>query len=91
MKRILIAAAIALSGVLAGPAQAAQQAATHIVQLQSGVSLAEGQAAVRAAHGEVADTLPIINGLAVRLSSDARARLAHDVRIASISANAQIK
>ena len=77
--------------MLAGPAQAAPQRATHIVQLQSGVSLAEGQAAVRAAHGDVADTLPIINGLAVRLPSGARARLAHDARIASISANASIE
>ena len=58
---------------------------------RSGVSLAEGRAAVRAAHGQVADTLPIINGLAVRLPAGARARLAHDARIAAISANASIR
>jgi serine protease AprX len=91
MKRTFIAAVIALFGVLAGPAQAAPQRATHIVQLQSGVSLAEGRAAVRAAHGDVADTLPIIHGLAVRLPSGARERLAQDARIESISANASIE
>jgi serine protease AprX len=90
MKRTLIVAFVALFGVLAGTAQAAPPA-THIVQLKGGVSLAEGQAAVRGVQGDVADTLPIINGLAVRLSSDARARLADDARIASISANAPIK
>ena len=58
---------------------------------RSGVSLAEGRAAVRAAHGQVADTLPIIHGLAVRLPAGARARLAHDARIAAISANAPIR
>ena len=91
MKRSLIAAVIALFGVFAGPAHAATQPATHIVQLRSGVSLAEGRAAVRAAHGQVADSLPIINGLAVRLPSGARARLAHDGRIAAISTNASIR
>jgi serine protease AprX len=91
MQRTFIAALIALFGVLAGPAQAAPQHATHIVQLRSGVSLAEGGAAVRAAHGHVADTLPIINGLAVRLPSGAHARLARDARIAAISANASIQ
>jgi serine protease AprX len=91
MKRTFIIALVAFFGALVGPAHAASPAATHIVQLRSGVSLAEGQAAVRAAHGDVAGTLPIINGLAVRLSSDARARLADDARIASISANAKIE
>ena len=91
MKRPFIVALIALFGVLAGPAQAAPQRATHIVQVRDGVSLAEGRAAVRAAHGQVADSLPIINGLAVRLPAGARARLAADARIAAISVNARIK
>src|SRR5690349_23660910 len=91
MPRTFIVALVALFGVLAGSAQAAPRAATHIVQLQSGVSLAEGEAAVRAADGEVADTLPIIKGLAVRLSPAARTRLAHDTRVASVSVNAGIK
>src|SRR5262249_40695648 len=64
---------------------------THIVQLRNGVSLNEGRAAVRAAHGQVADTLPIINGLAVRLSSGAQARLARDPRVATVSRNAKIR
>jgi serine protease AprX len=91
MKRTLIVALVALFGVFAGSAQASAPPATHIVQLQGGVSLAEGRAAVRAADGRVADTLPIIHGLAVRLSSDARAQLERDGRIASISANAPIE
>jgi serine protease AprX len=91
MPRRFFVALIALFGALAGSAQAAPHPATHIVQLRGGVSLAEGKAAVRAAHGQVADTLPIINGLAVRLPSGARARLAHDARIAAISANASIR
>jgi serine protease AprX len=91
MKRTFIVALVALFGALVGPAHAATPAATHIVQLRSGVSLAEGQAAVRAAQGDVADTLPIINGLAVNLSAGARARLAQDARIESISANAKIE
>jgi serine protease AprX len=86
-----IVALVALFGLLAGSAQAAPTHATHIVQLRGGVSLADGKAAVRAAHGQVADTLPIINGLAVRLPSGARARLARDTRIAAVSANASIK
>ena len=90
MPRTFIVALIALFGALAGSAHAAPQPATHIVQLRAGVSLADGRAAVRAAHGQVADTLPIINGLAVRLPAGARARLAHDARIAAISANASI-
>ena len=63
--------------------------ATHIVQLRAGVSLAEGRAAVRAAHGQVAGALPIISGLAVRLPAGARARLAHDAADRAVSANAR--
>ena len=74
MPRTFFVALIALFGVLAGSAQAAPQHATHIVQLGNGVSLADGRAAVRAAHGQVADTLPIIHGLAVRLPAGARAQ-----------------
>src|SRR5215204_2035236 len=47
--------------------------------------------AVRAADGRVADTLPIINGLAVRLPSTGRARLEHDPRVAAISVNARVR
>ncbi len=90
MPRTFLVTLVALFGALAGTAQAAPQRATDIVQLRGGVSLTEGRAAVRAAHGQVADSLPIINGLAVRLRSGARTRLAHDPRIAAISANAPI-
>ena len=81
---------LAAAGLLAGPAQAAPRA-TDIVQLRAGVSLADGQAIVRAAHGRVTGRLPIIRGLATRLSPAARARLVADRRIAAISANAPIR
>ena len=80
-------ASLAAVGALAGPAQAAREA-TDIVQLRPGVSLAQGQAIVRAAHGQVTGRLPLISGLATRLSPAARARLTHDTRIAAVSANA---
>src|SRR3954467_7280542 len=83
--------AVALFAALAGPAQAAAPRATDIVQLRPGVSVADGRSAVRAAHGRVVDALPIIHGLAVRTTRDGRARLAHDPRIAAVSANASIR
>jgi serine protease AprX len=55
------------------------------------VSLREGRALVRAAHGRVVGALRIIRGLAVRLPHGARARLAHDAPIAAISVNAPIR
>ena len=85
----LLPAILAATVLLAAPAQASSREATHIVQLRDGVSLAEGQAIVRAADGQVADTLPIIRGLAVRLSPSAQARLARDGRIARVSVNAR--
>jgi serine protease AprX len=89
MHRALIAAIVALFGVFAGPAQAASPRASHIVQLREGVTLAEGRAAVRAAGGQVADTLPIIRGLAVRIGSAGRLR--NDPRVDAVSVNARIR
>jgi serine protease AprX len=89
MQRALIAAIVALFGVFAGPAQASSTRATHIVQLEEGVSLAEGRAAVRAAGGRVADTLPLINGLAVRIRNGER--LEDDPRVEAVSLNAGIR
>src|SRR4051812_1224578 len=83
----LLAAACAL----AVPAQAAPRAATDIVQLRPGVSLARGEAIVRAAHGRVTGRGPLIHGLAVRLPAGARARLAGDARVAAVSANARVR
>jgi serine protease AprX len=83
----LLAAALVLC---AGPAHAASGHATHIVQLRGGVSLAEGQTIVRAAHGRVTGTLPIIRGLAVRIGPRAQARLARDARVAAVSRNARV-
>jgi serine protease AprX len=77
---------------LAPPARAAGSGEpTHIVQLRHGVSFAEGRALVRAAHGRVTATLPIIHGLAVRLPAGARARVAHDAAVAAVSRNAPIR
>jgi serine protease AprX len=84
----IVLAVAGLLGALAAPARAAVPEATHIVQLRHGVSFAEGRALVRAAHGRVTATLPIIRGLAVRLPRGARARLAHDAAIAAVSVNA---
>src|SRR5690349_20119910 len=71
---------------LPGAAQAApSKAATHIVHLRSGVTLGDVAAAVRAAHGRVTGRLPIIRGLAVRLSRRSRAALARDPRVAAVS------
>ncbi|HEX6024829.1 MAG TPA: S8 family peptidase [Solirubrobacter sp.] len=89
MQRALIATIVALFGVFAGAAQAASPRATHIVQLSEGVTLEEGRSAVRAAGGQVADTLPLINGLAVRIESTERLR--GDARIESVSRNAPIR
>jgi serine protease AprX len=72
----------------AAPAQASDTA-THIVQLRGGVSPSEGGAIVRAAGGRVTATLPIINGVAARLSPNAQHRLAGDGRIARVSVNAR--
>ena len=88
---IIAALVVAMLAALAGPAHAASTATTHIVQLRDGVSLASGQAAVRAADGHVTGRLPIINGLAVRASDRAAARLARDARVAAIDANARIR
>jgi serine protease AprX len=80
-----------VAALLAAPAQGAVRPASHIVQLADGVSLAQGRAIVRAAHGRVTGTLPIIDGLAVRLPRGARARLARDPRIAAVSVNARVR
>jgi serine protease AprX len=75
--------------LLPAAAQAAPRA-THIVQLRDGVTLADGAAAVRAAHGRVTGRLPIIRGLAVRLSRSDRAVLARDPRIKAVTVNGRI-
>jgi serine protease AprX len=59
------------------------------VQLRGDVSPAEGGAIVRAAGGQVTGRLPIINGVAARLSPRAQTRLADDGRIARVSVNAR--
>jgi serine protease AprX len=76
---------------LPASAQAAPRTATHIVQLRDGVTLSQGAAVVRAAHGRVTGRLPIIRGLAVRLSRGERAALARDPRVKAVTVNGRIK
>ena len=77
--------------LLAVPASAqAAPRTTHIVQLRDGVTLADGAAAVRSAHGRVTGRLPIIDGLAVRLSRGARSALARDPRVDAVTVNGRI-
>jgi serine protease AprX len=77
--------------VAAVPASAAPGRATDIVRLRPGVSLAEGQAVVRAAGGHVTGRLALIGAVAVRLPERARAALARDPRVAAVSANAAVR
>jgi serine protease AprX len=90
---LLSFAAASLGGAaLAGPAGAAAAGeATHIVQLAPGVSLAGGERAVQAAGGEVTGRLPIIDGLAVRLSAAEARALAGDAHVEHVSVNAGVK
>jgi serine protease AprX len=79
---------ILLALAAAAPAQAADRAATHIVQLERGVPLAEGRSLVRAAGGEVTGTVPIIRGVAARLPAGARSAIDRDDRVKAVSVNA---
>ena len=62
-----------------------------IVQLRSGVSLADGRTLVRANGGRVTDTLPIINGLGVRMRAGAAARLGGDPSVRAVSPNGRVR
>ena len=75
----------------AAPAHAGERPATHIVQLQPGVTAAQGRAVVRAAGGHVTGTVPIIHGVAARLPADARAVLERDRRVKAVSVNARVR
>jgi serine protease AprX len=75
----------------AAPAHAAMRPATHIVQLQPGVTPAQGRALVRAAGGRVTGTVPIIRGVAARLPAGARTAIARDRRVKAVSVNARVR
>src|SRR4051812_11206657 len=88
----LCALALLLLVLLGTPsAHAASPDATHIVRLRDGVSRAPGPASARAAHGRVTGAVPLIRGLAARLTPSARTRLARDPRIASVTPNATLR
>jgi serine protease AprX len=92
LRRALMLPAIAgVMLAIAGPAQGAPRPATHIVQLRDGVSLAQGRTIVRSAHGRVTGSLPIIDGLAVRLPRGARVKLARDPRVVAVTVNARVR
>jgi serine protease AprX len=73
------------------PTQAAHRAPTHIIQLEAGVSLAEGRAIVRAAGGRVAGSLPIIHGLAASLPAGSGSALLRDPAVRGITVNAGMR
>jgi serine protease AprX len=76
--------------ITAAPVHAATPVATHIVQLTSGVSPADGAALVRSAGGRVTGKLPIINGLAVRLPASGVNAVERDGRVKALTANARV-
>jgi serine protease AprX len=91
--RVLILAALlaALGAALvAAPALARPQQATHIVQLRPATTLAEGRALVRASGGRVTGTLPIINSVAVRMSAGSVSALAREPHVAAVTANSGV-
>ena len=55
------------------------------------MSLDQGRALVRAAGGRPTGSLPLIRSVAARLPARARAGLAADARVASVSANARVR
>src|SRR4051794_22511445 len=83
-----VSAAVALLGVLAGPAHAA--AKESIVQLQPGVSDGAGRAAVEAAGGRVTRDLHLIHAVGAALDRAAAQRLSHDPAVAQVSAAARV-
>jgi serine protease AprX len=88
---LLAALVAALATALgAAPAQAAPTA-THIIQLQPGVTLAAGERLVREAGGEPAGRLPIIDGLGARLDARDAAALGRDARVEHVSRNAGVR
>jgi serine protease AprX len=92
LRRTLVPLILVLSLFsVAAPASAAELQATHIVQLRPGVTLDQGRALVRAAGGRPTGTLPLIRSVAARLPAGARVAVAHDARVASVSANARIR
>jgi len=85
----LIAILMAAAGT--APAHAGERPATHIVQLQPGVTPAQGRALVRAAGGSVTGSVPIIRGVAARLPAGARGVIARDARVKVVSVNARVR
>jgi serine protease AprX len=84
---LLAALTIATS---ASPVRAATPVATHILQLEPGVSAADGARLVRSAGGRVTGSLPIVHGLAVRLPASAARTIGRDARVKALTANSPV-
>ena len=64
--------------------------ATHIVQFRAQVAANEQVNLVRAVGGRPGTRLPLIHGIAARLSARAAARLARDDRVRAVSRNGRV-
>jgi len=64
--------------------------ATHIVQFRAQVSQLEQAKLVRAAGGHPGAPVPLIDGMAARLSAPAAAHLASDDRVRAVSRNGRV-
>src|SRR4051812_37742690 len=84
-----VSAAVALLGVLAGPAHAAGK--ESIVQFQPGVSDAAGRAAVQRAGGRVTRDLHLIHAVGAALDRTAEQQLSHDPAVAQVSVAARVR
>jgi len=71
-------------------ASASPPAATHIVQFMPGVTPADGARLVRAAGGRPVAAVPLIGGVAARLTAPEAARLAHAAAVRAVSANRRV-
>jgi serine protease AprX len=88
---LLALIATLVSAAVLAPSASAAAGGTYIVQLAPSTSQSQGAAAVSAAGGRVTGRLPIIRGLAARLSAREAAALGRDPRVEHVSANAGVK
>jgi serine protease AprX len=85
---VALLGSLLLAALSSASAQAAVRAdATYIVQLRSGVSIATGDALVRADGGRVTQELPIIDGLAAKLGGGSLAAVRGDARVKAVTAD----
>ena len=83
--------AIAAAALVPATAEARDRHVEVIVQMDAGHRAAEGEAAVRAAGGEVTGDLPIINGFAAELTSGAAEALEAADGVKAVTADNAVK